>query len=258
MISHCKLRYVICKLPSILPRRVTLAYYQSRKELFTFRLFFCSLYFLFFFGTEKKAKELVLSSGAVESLQSRTDALSVVVPILDKLQLSQEALTNPVPETTGVVRCLARIAKREKSHRRSEAFEANNFSGNCRYFVHYFFVNYYSRLGAIFFVCRRQKNSAFITRVLRMTNKSEIVVMTRMSSKLTNLKLIACLSFVAITSRKIWPIYFPNRLILLNISSFDSNDYFRPSKSFLGLHSLRQSTIDNRQSTIDNRQSTID
>ena len=113
MISHCKLRYVICKLPSILPRRVTLAYYQSRKELFTFRLFFCSLYFLFFFGTEKKAKELVLSSGAVESLQSRTDALSVVVPILDKLQLSQEALTNPAPETTKVVRCLARIAKRE-------------------------------------------------------------------------------------------------------------------------------------------------
>ena len=86
-----------------------------------------------------------------------------------------------------------------------------------------------------------------------MTYKSEIVVMTRMPSKLTNLKLIACLSFVAITSRKIWPIYFPNRLILLNISSFDSNDYFRPSKSFLGLHSLRQSTIDNRQSTIDNR-----
>ena len=82
-----------------------------------------------------------------------------------------------------------------------------------------------------------------------MTYKSEIVVMTRMSSKLTNLKLISCLSFVAITSRKIWPIYFPNRIILLNISSFDSNDYFRPSKSFLGLHSLRQSTIDNRQST---------
>ena len=79
-----------------------------------------------------------------------------------------------------------------------------------------------------------------------MTYKSEIVVMTRMSSKLTNLKLIVCLSFVAITSWKIWPIYFPNRLILLNISSFDSNDYFRPSKSFLGLHSLRQSTIDYR------------
>ena len=58
-------------------------------------------------------KELVLSSGAVEFLQSRTDALSVVVPILDKLQLSQEALRNPVPETTRVVRCLARIAKRE-------------------------------------------------------------------------------------------------------------------------------------------------
>ena len=90
-----------------------------------------------------------------------------------------------------------------------------------------------------------KKNSAFITRVLRMTYKSEIVVMTRMSSKLTNLKLIACLSFVAITSLKIWPIYFPNRLILLNISSFDSNDYFRPSKSFLELHSLRQSTIGN-------------
>ena len=69
--------------------------------------------FSFFFGTEKKAKELVLSSGAVESLQSRTDALSVVDQILDKLQLSQEALTNPVPETTRVVRCLARIAKRE-------------------------------------------------------------------------------------------------------------------------------------------------
>ena len=43
----------------------------------------------------------------------RIDALSVVVPILDKLQLSQKALTNPVPETTRVVRCLARIAKRE-------------------------------------------------------------------------------------------------------------------------------------------------
>ena len=95
-------------------------------------------------------------------------------------------------------------------------------------------------------VVDKKKFSLIITRVLRMTYKSEIVVMTRMSSKLTNLKLIACLSFVAITSRKIWPIYVPNRLILLNISSFDSNDYFRPSKSFLGLHSLRQSTIDNR------------
>ena len=65
-----------------------------------------------------------------------------------------------------------------------------------------------------------------------MTGKSEIVLMTRMSSELTNLKLIACLSFVAITSRKMWPIYFPNRLILLDISSLDSNDYLRSSKVF--------------------------
>ena len=65
-----------------------------------------------------------------------------------------------------------------------------------------------------------------------MTCKSEIVLMTRMSSELTNLKLIVCLSFVAITSRKMWPIYFPNRLILLDISSLDSNDYFRSSKVF--------------------------
>ena len=242
MISHCKLRYVICKLPSILPRSITLAYYQSLKELFTFRLFFCSLYFLFFFGTEKKANELVLSSGAVESLQSRTDALSVVVPILDKLQLSQEALTNPVPETTGVVRCLARIAKRENRTDVVKHLRQITSAGTAGILFITSLLTIIQDLAPFSLCVVDKKNSAFITRVLRMTYKSEIVVMTRMSSKLTNLKLIACLSFVAITSLKIWPIYFPNRLILLNISSFDSNDYFRPSKSFLGLHSLRQST----------------
>ena len=196
MISHCKLRYVICKLPSILPRRITLAYYQSLKELFTFRLFFCSLYFLFFFGTEKKANELVLSSGAVESLQSRTDALSVVVPILDKLQLSQEGLTNPVPETTRVVRCLARIAKRENRTDVVKHLRQITSAGTAGILFITTLLTIIQDL-APFSLCvvDKKKFSLIITRVLRMTYKSEIVVMTRMSSKRTDLKTNCLLEF---------------------------------------------------------------
>ncbi|XP_022797299.1 uncharacterized protein LOC111335609 [Stylophora pistillata] len=62
---------------------------------------------------EREAKELFISSGALESLQSSDDASDVVVRILDKMQLSQEALTNPAPETTRIIRSLARMAKRE-------------------------------------------------------------------------------------------------------------------------------------------------
>lgn len=65
---------------------------------------------------EKEAKELVLSSGAIDFLHSTSNASSVVVPILHKLQLSQEALTNPLPETTRIVRSLVRIAKRENRY----------------------------------------------------------------------------------------------------------------------------------------------
>lgn len=65
---------------------------------------------------EKEAKELVLSSGAIAFLHSTSNASSVVVPILNKLQLSQEALTNPLPETTRIVRSLFRIAKRENRY----------------------------------------------------------------------------------------------------------------------------------------------
>ena len=73
-----------------------------------------SLYALcFFLGSEREAKELFISSGALESLQSSDDASDVVVRILDKMQLSQEALTNPAPETTRIIRSLARMAKRE-------------------------------------------------------------------------------------------------------------------------------------------------
>ncbi|XP_022797300.1 uncharacterized protein LOC111335610 isoform X1 [Stylophora pistillata] len=65
---------------------------------------------------EKEAKELVLSSGAIDFLHSTSNASSVVVPILNKLQLSQEALTNPLPETTRIVRSLVRVAKRENRY----------------------------------------------------------------------------------------------------------------------------------------------
>lgn len=75
---------------------------------------FC--FVLHFVASEKEAKELVLSSGAIDFLHSTSNASSVVVPILNKLQLSQEALTNPLPETTRIVRSLVRIAKRENRY----------------------------------------------------------------------------------------------------------------------------------------------
>ncbi|KAJ7375833.1 PRP38 pre-mRNA processing factor 38 domain-containing protein B [Desmophyllum pertusum] len=62
---------------------------------------------------EKETKTRLLTTGVLESLQSTSDASNVVARLQDNLQLTQAALTDPGPETTRLIRCLATIAKNE-------------------------------------------------------------------------------------------------------------------------------------------------
>ena len=68
-------------------------------------------YYIFF--VEKETKTIVLSTGVLESLQSACDASAVIARLQDNLQLNQAALSDPEPETTRMIRCLATIAKNE-------------------------------------------------------------------------------------------------------------------------------------------------
>ena len=56
---------------------------------------------------------IVLSTGVVKSLQSTCDASNVVAQLRETLELNQEALENPEPETTRLIRSFAMIAKGE-------------------------------------------------------------------------------------------------------------------------------------------------
>ena len=62
---------------------------------------------------ENETMALVLSTGVVKCLQSTCDASNVVAQLRETLELHQEALENPDPETTRLIRSFAMIAKRE-------------------------------------------------------------------------------------------------------------------------------------------------
>lgn len=62
---------------------------------------------------ENETKAIVLASGVLKSLQSTCDASNVVVQLQETLELNQEALANPEPETTRLIRSFAIIAKGE-------------------------------------------------------------------------------------------------------------------------------------------------
>ncbi len=62
---------------------------------------------------EEEAKALVLSTGVMESLQSTCEASSVVAQLQESLELDQQALADPGPETKRLIRSLAVIAKSE-------------------------------------------------------------------------------------------------------------------------------------------------
>ena len=62
---------------------------------------------------ENETMVIVLSTGVVKSLQSTCDAPNVVAQLRETLELSQEALENPDPESTRLIRSFAMIAKGE-------------------------------------------------------------------------------------------------------------------------------------------------
>ena len=62
---------------------------------------------------ENETMAIVLSTGVVKSLQSTCDASNVVAQLRGALELNQEALENPEPETTRLLRSFAMIAKVE-------------------------------------------------------------------------------------------------------------------------------------------------
>ena len=62
---------------------------------------------------ENETIAIVLSAGVVKSLQSTCDASNVVAQLQETLELSEEALENPDPETTRLIRSFAMIAKGE-------------------------------------------------------------------------------------------------------------------------------------------------
>ncbi|XP_078380671.1 uncharacterized protein LOC144663555 isoform X1 [Oculina patagonica] len=64
-------------------------------------------------AVEEEAKALVLSTGVLESLRSASEASSVVGQLQESLELNQEALADPEPETKRVIRSLAVMAKSE-------------------------------------------------------------------------------------------------------------------------------------------------
>ena len=69
---------------------------------------------LFFnMSIENETLAIVLSAGVVKSLQSTCDASNVVAQLRETLELTQEALENPDPESTRLIRSFAMIAKGE-------------------------------------------------------------------------------------------------------------------------------------------------
>ena len=64
-------------------------------------------------STVNEIKAIELSAGVLKSLQSTCDASNVVAQLQETLQLNQEALKNPEPETTRLIRSFAMIAKGE-------------------------------------------------------------------------------------------------------------------------------------------------
>ena len=58
-------------------------------------------------------KAIELSAGVLKSLQSTCDASNVVAQLQETLQLNHDALQNPEPETTRLIRSFAMIAKGE-------------------------------------------------------------------------------------------------------------------------------------------------
>ena len=64
-------------------------------------------------SVENETMAVVLSTGVVKSLQSTCDASNVVAQLREALELNQEALKYPKPETTRLIRSFAMIAKSE-------------------------------------------------------------------------------------------------------------------------------------------------
>ena len=62
---------------------------------------------------ENETMAIILSTGVLKSLQSTCDASNVVAQLRETLELNQEALENPEPETTRLIRSFAMIAKGE-------------------------------------------------------------------------------------------------------------------------------------------------
>lgn len=62
---------------------------------------------------ENEAMAIFLSTGLVKSLQSTSDASNVVAQLRETLELTQEAMENPDPESTRLIRSFAMIAKGE-------------------------------------------------------------------------------------------------------------------------------------------------
>ena len=62
---------------------------------------------------ENETMAIVLSADVVKSLQSTCDASNVVAQLRETLELHQEALENPEPETTRLIRSFAMVAKGE-------------------------------------------------------------------------------------------------------------------------------------------------
>ncbi len=103
---------------------------------------------------EEEAKALVLSTGVLESLRSASEASSVVAQLQDSLELNQEVLANPEPETMRVIRSLAVIAKSENrldvvKHLR-EITPAGTAGVCCLFGCFYFFVCLFVCLFAVF------------------------------------------------------------------------------------------------------------
>ena len=71
------------------------------------------IWFFLNMSLENETMAIVLSTGVVKSLQSTCDASNVVAQLREALELNQEALENPEPETTRLLRSFAMIAKVE-------------------------------------------------------------------------------------------------------------------------------------------------
>ena len=81
--------------------------------LYVFSFFLWLVWITSFLFIEEEAKALVLSTGILESLQSASDPCSVVTQLQESLELNQEALADPAPETTRLIRSFSVMAKCE-------------------------------------------------------------------------------------------------------------------------------------------------